>query len=121
MMHSLPDPEPEIERRPEPRSPWSGIDLIVFGIFFGATTVFVPAAIVRLWRISDPNLRLTQLTALDQVLLQGMIDLALVGFIAFLVRVVHREGFLETIHWFPNYDFTTGSLIAMGAVLAIIV
>jgi len=118
MMYSLPDPEPEVET-PEPRSPWSGVDLIVFGIFFGLTILFLPPAVISLWRIFDPDLRLSKLTAVDQVLLQGILNLVLVGFIAFLIKVVHRQGFLETIHWFPNHNISTGFLIAMGATLAI--
>ena len=43
----------------------------------------------------------------------------LVGFIAFLIKVVHRQSFVETIHWFRNHQFSTGFLISLGATLAI--
>ena len=118
MSYSLPDPEPEVER-PEPQSPWSVVDLIVLGVFFGLTILFLPLTFIRLWRIFDPDLKLSELTAVDQVLLQGVMNVVLVGFIAFLIKVVHGQGFLETIHWFPNHNFSTGFLIAMGATLAI--
>ena len=118
MMYSLPDPEPQIERQ-EPRSPWSVIDLIVFFIFFGLTLLLLPAGVVRLWRIFNPELQFADLTAVDQVLLQGAMNVVLVGFIAFLVKVVHRQRFRETIHWFPNHNFSTSFLIALGATLAI--
>src|SRR5262249_11723705 len=61
----------------------------------------------------------TDLTATDQVLLQGIMNLVIVGFIAFLVRVIHGRSFVQTIHWFKNHQFGTGFLISLGAVLAI--
>ena len=118
MMYSLPDPEPEIER-PEPRSPWSVIDLVVFCVFFGLTVLLLPLSVVRLWQVWNPALRVSDLTAIDQVLLQGIMNLVLVGFIAFLVKVVHRHSFIATIHWYRNYEFSHGFLISLGATLAI--
>lgn len=120
MIQSLSDPEPEIEKS-EPQSPWSVADLIIFGGFFGLTILLLPLTFLRLWRIFDPALKLSELTAVDQVLLQGVMNLILVGFIAFLIKVVHGQGFLDTIHWFPSHNLSTGFLIATGATLAITV
>jgi CAAX protease family protein len=120
---SLPDPEPSfvpIESAPVPaRTPWSFADLLVFGIFFALTVLLLPMGAVRIWRIFNPELRLGDLTATDQVILQGVMNLVIVGFIAFLVKVVHRLPFLETIHWFKNHRFRTGFLVGVGATLAV--
>jgi membrane protease YdiL (CAAX protease family) len=121
MMHSLPDSE--MEPRPAgpavPQNPWSANDLIVFGVFFGATVVLLPYTAIRFMRVFRPTLQPTDLTAIDQVLLQGLMNVLLIAFIVFLVRVVHKRSFLETIHWFRGYEFPTGFLIAIGATLAI--
>jgi membrane protease YdiL (CAAX protease family) len=117
MLHSLPDPD-QIEM-PEPKTPWSVVDLIVFGVFFVLTVFLLPLGAMRLWHVFDPGLQIADLTAVDQVLLQGTMNVILVGFIAFLIKVVHKESFLETIHWFRTPNFATGFLIALGATLAI--
>ena len=118
MMHSLPDPEPEIERQ-EQGSPWSIADLMAFAIFFGLTVVLLPAVTIRILRFFNPGLRLSDLTAIDQVLLQGVMNVLVVGFIAFLVKVVHRRSFLTTIHWFKDHNFGFGFLVALGATMAV--
>jgi membrane protease YdiL (CAAX protease family) len=118
MLNSLPDPLPELER-PEPRNPWSGVDLIVFAVFFGLTVLVLPAGLIWLWRFFDPGLKADELTAVDLVLVQGLMNLVLVGFIAFLVKTVHRRRFLDAIHWYRNYEFANGFLIALGATLAV--
>jgi membrane protease YdiL (CAAX protease family) len=93
--------------------------LAVFAAFFVLTVLFLPLGVIRILRIFNPDLRVSDLTATDQVLLQGTMNLVLVGFIAFLIKVVHRQPFLETIHWFRNHQFSTGFLISLGATLAV--
>ena len=114
----LPELDPSIERHP-PQSPWSMVDLIVFGVFFLATVLLLPFSVIRIWRLFEPGLRVADLTATDQVLLQGVMNLVIVGFIAFLIRGVHGQSFLETIHWYKNHQFGAGFLISLGATLAI--
>jgi membrane protease YdiL (CAAX protease family) len=118
MMYSLPDPEPQIERL-QPTSPWSIVDLIVFAVFFGITLAAVPFGALQIARMFDPQFQLSDLTAVHQVLLQAVMNLLIVGFIAVLVKVVHRQSFVATIHWYRNHDFGIGFLIAVGATLAI--
>jgi membrane protease YdiL (CAAX protease family) len=96
-------------------------DLVVFGIFFALTVLLLPMAVIRVWRIFNPELAVSDLTATDQVLLQGLMNLIIVGFIAFLVKVVHGLSFVGTIHWFKNHQFGTGFLISLGATLAVTV
>src|SRR3989454_7671320 len=121
-MYSLPEPdpgpEPEIEPA-APRSPWSAVDIVVFAVFFLLTVLLLPYSFIRIWQIFNPALKVADLTAVDQVLLQGVLNVVLVGFIAFLIKVVHRQPFLETIHWFRNYEFPNSFLMALGAPLAI--
>jgi len=118
VISSLPNAELPHET-PAARRPWTLADLIVFGVFFAVTVFLLPVGAVRVWHIFNPEVRLSQLTATDQVLLQGVMDLVIVGFIAFLVRVVHGESILQTIHWFKNHQFRTGFLVSLGAALAI--
>jgi CAAX protease family protein len=119
MLNSLPDPLAEQPERFEPQSPWSSVDLIVFGVFFALTVLVLPAGLVWLWRLVNPDLKTDQLTAVDLVLVQGIMNLVLVAFIAFLVRFVHGRSFRETIHWYRNYEFTTAFLVGLGAMLAV--
>ena len=118
MSFPLPDSEFRTDE-PAPKSPWRIADLIVFAVFFLLTVLFLPITVLRVWHIFNPELRVADLTAVDQVILQGLMNSVLVGFIAFLIKVVHRQSFVETIHWFRNHQFSTGFLISLGATLAI--
>ena len=118
MSFPLPDSEFRTDE-PAPKSPWRIADLIVFAVFFLLTVLFLPITVLRVWHIFSPELRVADLTAVDQVILQGLMNSVLVGFIAFLIKVVHRQSFVETIHWFRNHQFSTGFLISLGATLAI--
>jgi len=100
---------------------WSIMDLIVFSVFFGLTVVFLPLGAFYVMRTFRPGLRIEDLTTVEQIVLQGVMDLVLVGFIMFLVKGVHGRRFLETIHWYRQHPFNTGSLISLGATLAITV
>jgi len=118
MSFPLPDSEFRTDE-PAPQSPWRIVDLIVFAVFFLLTVLFLPLTALRVWHIFKPELRVADLTTVDQVILQGLMNSILVGFIAFLIKVVHRQSFVETIHWFRNHQFSTGFLISLGATLAI--
>ena len=118
MSFPLPDSEFRTDE-PAPQSPWRIADLIVFAVFFLLTVLFLPITVLRVWHIFSPELRVADLTAVDQVILQGLMNSVLVGFIAFLIKVVHRQSFVVTIHWFRNHQFSTGFLISLGATLAI--
>jgi membrane protease YdiL (CAAX protease family) len=117
-------PEHDFSEEPNPPggpSRWSGLDLVIFGLFFGFTVLFLPILLLRFVQVFNPQVRLTNLSAIEQVFLQGVMDFVLVGFIAFLVKVVHRRSFAETIHWRRTEQLHTKSLIALGATLAIAV
>ncbi len=117
MTSPLPDSLPPMDGPDLPENPWSLVDLIVFAIFFGVTL----AALPLVWRILHPAATPSSLTAVDQIVAQGVMDLMLVGFIAFLVKAIHGKSFRDTIHWYRNHQFSTGFLISLGATLAITV
>ena len=111
---SLPLPDPNLGMEPPapvaPQNPWRMVDLIVFGVFFLFTVFLLNVLVIKFWG--------KDLTAMAQVVLQILMDGMLVGFIAFLIKVVHGLSFLETIHWFRNHQFSTGFLISLGATLS---
>ena len=112
MSFPLPDPQVGMDT-PAPRRPWGMVDLIAFALFFLFTMFLLNVLVLRFWG--------KEVTALTQVLLQGIMDGMLVGFIAFLIKVVHQESFFEAIHWKRNYQFSKGFLISSGVSLAITV
>jgi membrane protease YdiL (CAAX protease family) len=125
MIDSSPEPLSP-EGLPSPNAPlesdtirWSIADIIVFGVFFGLTVIVLPELLLRIVHIFNPEVQRTDIPAVLQVLFQVVMDLVLVGFIVFLVKVVHRASFLSAIHWFRNHAFGTGFLIALGATLAV--
>jgi membrane protease YdiL (CAAX protease family) len=73
----------------------------VFGIFFVVMLVLVAP--------------LARLPVIYAILLQGLFNLALVGFIAAWVRIVRRRSFTEYIHFLRSRTFSTRSLIILGA------
>jgi len=112
------DPAAPFEQR---KPGWGVADLVVFAVFFLGTVLFFPLIALYTMRIFRPSLRVADLSTVDQVVLQGLMDVLLVAFIFFLVKVVRGRSFLETIHWYRRHQFTTGSLISLGATLAITV
>ena len=112
MSFPLRDPQFGIEE-PAPQYPWRLADLVLFGGFFLFTVLLLNLTVIRFWG--------KDLTPMTQVVLQGIMDGMLLGFIAFLVKAVHHQSFLHTIHWFRNHQFHTGFLISLGATLAITV
>jgi len=100
---------------------WGFADLAAFTFFFFGTVLFFPLIALYILRIFKPTLQITDLSTVDQVLLQGLMDIVLVSFIFFMVKVVRGMNFLETIHWRQQYEYTVGSLVSAGGTLAITV
>ncbi len=111
--------EPEPHEPPPPA--WGAGDFIIFATFFLGTVLVFPFAAIYVIRFFRPGLRFTDLTAVHQIVLQGLMDLVLVTFILFLVKVVRGRPFLETINWRRQHQFSTGSLVSLGVTLAITV
>ncbi len=111
---SLPLPDPQLGMdQASPPHPWRMADLVAFAVFFLFTMFLLNVMVLRFWG--------KDVTAMSQVMLQGIMDGMLVGFIAFLVKVVHQQRFLETIRWVRTHQFSKGFLISCGATLAITV
>src|SRR5438105_9361943 len=111
---SLPLPDPNLGVEPQaplPQNPWRLVDLVVFGVFFLFTVLLLNVIVIKFWG-KEP-------TAMAQVVLQILMDGMLVGFIAFLIKVVHGQSFLQAIHWTRNHQFSKGFLISLGVTLAI--
>jgi hypothetical protein len=104
-----------------PRQQWAVRDLIVFIAFFILTLFFVPAACVAIARIFRPGITVVELPGEVQILIQALLDFVWVGFIFFLIKVIHRRPIRESIHWIPSSRYRTGGLIALGALLSVAV
>src|ERR1051325_12133149 len=100
MLASLPNPEFDLNRS-EVRNPRAIIDLLIFGLFFLVMLVLVAP--------------LARLPITHAIPLQGLFNIALVGFIAGWVRIVRRSSFTEYVHFFRSRIFSTRSLILLGA------
>jgi membrane protease YdiL (CAAX protease family) len=114
-------PTPPFQPIEPPPGRWTSFDLVIFGLFFACTVVFLPLGMLYVMRMFRPGLQLTDLSAVEQVVIQGIMDLVLVGFIMLLVKVLHGRSFRETIRWYPNQLFSPGYLVSVGAALAITV
>lgn len=122
MIGSLPEPQgpdPSLVPAEPVDSRWGTLDIVVFGVFFAVIVLFLPMVLLQIARIFRPDMKITDMPPGLQVTFQAVMDLILVGFIMFMVKVVHRESFLHAIHWFRNHDFSTGFLISVGATLAV--
>jgi membrane protease YdiL (CAAX protease family) len=126
-MFQTPEPDDRIDPSPGfgPYEPsghtWGPYDLFVFAFFFLVTVIFFPLAALSVMRIFRPDVRVQDLTVVEQVVLQGIMDVVLVAFIMFWVKVVRHRHFRETIHWYRRHPFRTASLVSLGATLAITV
>jgi uncharacterized protein len=104
MSHSLPNPEPVVPIGVQ-RNPWAVLDLFVFGIFFVMMLVLIAP--------------LARVPVIYAIPLQGLFNVALVGFIALWIRLVRRSSFTEYIQFFRSRTFSRRSLITLGATSAL--
>lgn len=104
MSQPLPDSEPEL-RHVEPRNPWAVVDLIVFAVF--SLVMFLVL------------MQFAGVPVVYAIVLQGLFNLALVGFAAGWVRLVRGIPFKNYIHFFRSHTFSTKSLVLLGVGLAL--
>jgi membrane protease YdiL (CAAX protease family) len=100
---------------------WERLDLALFAAFSVATVLFLPLVALVLMRVLQPDLEVTNLSGVQQVLIQALMDLVLVGFIIFLIRTRHGGPVLRTLRLIPGTSFSRAFLIAAGCFLAITV
>jgi CAAX protease family protein len=117
-MENIPPSAPSLSPM---RPSWDVSDLIAFGSFCVITLAFLPAVLILIARIFIPGLSASNLSAETKILLQMALDIAWVGFVFFLVRVIHRKSILETFRWQNTHRYRVISLLALGALLAITV
>ena len=103
----------------EPPSPWGAADLVIFGVFFALTFLFLPSGLIQLMRVFRPALKVADLTAVDQVFMQSVMNLVLVGFILGQVKVLHGRSFRDTVSWYPQNIFGARLLVSLGITLAV--
>jgi len=108
---------------PLPRPPRSSavLDLSAFVVFFLFTLAVLPAFLIIVARIFIPDLTIANLSGEAQILLQAALDIAWVGFIFFLVKVIRQKDIRETFRWRHTQQYRVLSLVATGATLALIV
>src|SRR5262245_44938887 len=108
-------PEPETVR-PE----WTFADLVVFVSFFILTLLLLPWAIVSVLSVFIRSLSSGDIPGVVQILIQAVLDLTWVGFIFFLIRVVHQRSIRSSLHWLPSRTYSVARLIFLGITLAVI-
>jgi membrane protease YdiL (CAAX protease family) len=114
-METPPVPEQELRFR------WERRDLLAFAAFFIATVVFLPAIAFMIFRAFKPELRIESLTGVQLIMIQTVMDFLIVGFIFFLVAIMHSQPILRTLHLTQTGNLHFGRWIIRGVALAITV
>ena len=105
---------------PPPQFQWGRQDLIAFAVFFVATVLLLPGGAILLYRFFQPDLAMENLSGVQLILIQAVMDFLLVGFILFLV-FIHGEPLLRTLHFIRKENLPLGPLIGGGIFLAVTV
>jgi membrane protease YdiL (CAAX protease family) len=107
-------PEPELHS-----VPWHRADLAAFAGFFIATVLVLPIGVFFLFRLLFGS-SVAEPSGLEIILAQALIDIAVVGFIFFVIRL-HGLPILRTLHWVRPPNSHVAKLILTGAFLAVTV
>jgi membrane protease YdiL (CAAX protease family) len=100
--------------------PWHRADLAAFAGFFLVAVLLLPLGVFFLFRLLRPGSQPTEPSGLELILAQALIDIAVVGFICFVIRL-HGLPILRTLHWVRAPETRVGPLIFTGAFLAVAV
>jgi len=112
---------PELSHPELPRWSWSAADLFLFFGFFCVSFVVLTTASVQIARIFRPGISLTDLSGELQILIQVVLNFVWVGFIFFLIKVVHHQPIRESLHWIPTSRYRKIGSIALGVLMSIAV
>jgi len=104
-----------------PRWHWTAADLFLFIVFFGVSFVVLTSASLLIARIFRPGISLTDLPGEIQILIQVALNFVWVGFIFFLIKVVHHRPIRESLHWIPTSRYQKIGSIAIGILMSIAV
>jgi membrane protease YdiL (CAAX protease family) len=99
---------------------WAPIDLAIFISFFLGTVFLLTPGAVLVWRLFDPSLTLESLSILQELMIQGLMNLVIVGFI-FLMIKFHDGSVLATLRLAYKQRLPLVRLIVGGLFLAITV
>lgn len=100
---------------------WGRRDLAAAALFFLGTVLFLPTSVILLLQSFRPELRVEDLSGVEQISIQALLDLVLVGFVVFLIKVVHGWPVRDSMRWLGRGQFTTTSLVMAGAGMALLV
>jgi membrane protease YdiL (CAAX protease family) len=100
--------------------PWHRADLAAVAGFFLVAVLLLPMGVFFLFRLLLPGPQPPAPSGLELLLAQGLIDIAAVGFICFVIRL-HGLPILRTLHCVRAPNLRVGVLILTGAFLAITV
>jgi len=65
---------------------WAPIDLAVFTSFFLGAVFLITPAVFLVWRFFDPRLTIENLSVAQELMIQGLMNLAIVGFILLMIK-----------------------------------
>lgn len=100
--------------------PWHRADLAAFAGFFLVAVLLLPMGVFFLFRVLLRGPQPAAPSGLEIILAQALIDIAVVGFICFIIRL-HGLPILGTLHYVRAPNLRVGVLILTGAFLAITV
>jgi membrane protease YdiL (CAAX protease family) len=104
----------------EPQFRWAPLDLAVFTLFFFFTVLLLPSGILLLLRLFDPTIQVETLSGVQQIMMQALMDLVLVGFILFLIKI-HGGEALASLRFSHKQPLPVWQLIAGGVALALFI
>lgn len=99
---------------------WRWPDLLVFGAFFVLTAVFLPSLAFLLFRLFEPGLQFRDLSGVQAIVIQALMNLVLVAFIVLRVRSFGRP-VPETLRWISAPAYPATRMVVAGAILAVTV
>ncbi len=98
---------------PHPPHRWRGRDLSYFILAFCLLTIVVQPIISLIPFRGENAIALRALTG------TLLVELPLIGITAFIVRFAYRLQFFEEMRWSRNYEAKNGTLLVLGAGLAV--
>jgi len=112
--------EPASAQEHEPRFRWQSLDVAVFVVFFVGTVFILPSIAYLVLQFLQPGLEITDLSGVQLILIQAVMNLAWVGFIFFLISKVHHQPILRTLRMLPTNNLAVIRMLGTGALLAIV-
>jgi membrane protease YdiL (CAAX protease family) len=99
---------------------WAPIDLAVFISFFLGTVFIVTPGAFLVWRFFDPTLTVDTISVFQELLIQGLMNVVVVGFILLMIKF-HEGSILPTLRFSYSPRLPLVRLFLGGMFLAITV